>query len=222
MGSCGNSPSLLWLLLADIINKKKDLVYNFDYLQKIHELEMNYFDFVIEKVRLKDTDNHVKITVEKMLDVLKLLLEYTQDQNYQKEIDSCKKYLTDDNPVNPSDDLTEDMLEDDTSREIYLLEFTYGRNQCQYAYSLIQKVEIELVNINTLYSTVRSMFYNTMKYIFSSIDYVEVCPENAFKLMINYYENDRNHIAHSLQRKTIKEVRPSQQAITMWFNFGIY
>ncbi|BCS82860.1 hypothetical protein QLL95_gp1263 [Cotonvirus japonicus] len=212
MEKFGASLSQYWCVIIDGLNNNVKFEFDYDVLKEIYHIEMDYYNYVINHLN-NDTYNSDKVlkTLKKlrelyfkMLVLTKLDLHKNCIKYVDQEIENWFKTDFHDGNFNP------------ITKQIQLLNYIYGRKQCEFAHELVQQANAHLKN---------EQGYNGL--IYSWITYAKsyvggFYGKNAFEIMFILYENQKNDLITRLKESTVHEVQPCNEAHTMWIESIFY
>ncbi|AKI80588.1 hypothetical protein QJ850_gp111 [Acanthamoeba polyphaga mimivirus] len=212
MDILGNIPSQYWIIVSNTFGNNTNFEFNYDSLKEIYDMEIDYFNYVINHL-IKETYNSSKIlTTLKMLDKIYIkLYDYTKLNLYQESIDyvnvEIKKWFkTNFHDGNYS-------LE---TKQMELLKYIYGREQCKYAHELVEQAYFHLSNE----SGNNGLIASWMTYVGSYFG--GFYKKNAFEIILGIHERQKNDINNKLKQITVDEVKPLDEVYKKWIGLKIY
>lgn len=216
----GQAPSETWLLIADQMNNRTNIVYNNKIMMEISKKEIDWFNVSIEILKYQKNNSPTSYTEllkmfdleEKEMELLNQLYNYTLNEKYNPNKiydinDGDNEYAKDEQST--LNNQSEIVLHCD----IKLLDYVYGKKQCEYAINLMEKVEGKLSSILEEQNSVECENKGSI-----------LNKQNLMNLMKEIYENDcleMGNLATKLINETIVEVNPCEHAFNIWQSWSI-
>lgn len=198
---CGQSPSQVWLLASSQLNGKSSVPYDPVIMKKMGQMELEFFNSfcqILFDFRTSTVNDFQEKCTNNLntyyIPFLNEMYKYTGDENFNTNVkdeaanESNESDAEEDNMEGKPEELR--IIEND----IRLLDNVYGKKQCEYALTLINRTNEEL----------------------------EKNPEtDAMKFMYDLYHSESDNLTKRLRMETIEEVNPVGGALNTWYNWSI-
>ncbi len=212
MDILGNIPSQYWIIVSNTFGNNTSFEFNYASLKEIYDIEIDYFNYVINHLVKETYDSGKILTTLKMLEQIYIkLYDYTKLNLYQESIDYVyieiqRWFKMNSHDVNFS-------LE---TKQMELLKYIYGREQCKYAHELVEQAYVHLSNEHGNNGLVASWITYANSY------FGGFYKKNAFEIISEIHESQKNNIVNKPKQITVDEVKPLDEVYKKWMSLKIY
>ena len=182
---CGQeSSSYVWQILADFINDRTNILFDYQKMKLISDAEIEYYQASMNMARHRATNPYLnpsqlmnKFNISDATKKLhELLYSYTMSEEHKyKEPSSAE--------IQKMDEEYEPDPQPIISRDIYLLDLVYRQKQCEYVINLIDRANQKLDYIKEIYEKEKNNTKDNLK----KETLKEVQPAKAALDMFNSY-----------------------------------
>ncbi|AFX92096.1 hypothetical protein CE11_00064 [Megavirus courdo11] len=212
MDILGNVPSQYWIIVSSTFNNSIKIKFDYDLLKEIYSLEINYYNYVISHIKDNAYDSDKILKTLKMLKEIYIKLHnYTNLNQYQESIEYVDIEIQNWFKTNFHDGKF--TLE---TKQMELLKYVYGREQCKFTHKLVEQAYNHLKNE-----------HGDNGYIISWMTYANsylggFYGKNAFEIISEIYESQKNEMVDKLKQITMDEVQPLDKVYKKWTSLNIY
>ena len=148
----GSRSSFVWQILEDLINDRTNILFDYQKMKSIADVEIEYYQVSMNMVRHRASNPYLNPSqlmnkfnisdVTKKLD--ELLYSYTMSEEHKyKEPSSAE--------IQKMDEEYEPDPQPIITRDIYLLDLVYRQKQCEYVISLMEQANQKLDYVKEIY-----------------------------------------------------------------------
>lgn len=212
MDILGNIPSQYWIIVSNTFGNNTNVKFDYDSLKEIHDMEIDYFNYVINHLVKETYDSGKILTTLKMLEQIYIkLYDYTKLNYYQESIDYIYVEIQRWFKMNFHDGNFSL-----GTKQMELLKYIYGREQCKYAHELVEKAHTHLLNESGNNGLIASWMTYANSYFGGFYN------KNAFEIISEIHESQKNDIVNKLKQITVDEVKPLDEIYNKWMSLKIY
>ncbi|AZL89841.1 hypothetical protein QKC54_gp0066 [Megavirus baoshan] len=212
MDILGNVPSQYWIIVSSTFNNSIKIKFDYDSLKEIYSLEINYYNYIISHIKNNTFDsNKILKTLKILKEIYTKLHNYTNLNHYQKSIEYVDIEIQNWFKTNfHNGRITLD------GKQIELLKYIYGREQCKFTHILVEQAHNHLKNECGDNGFIASWISYANSYLGGFYG------KNAFEIISEIYESQKNEMVYKLKQITVNEVQPSDKIYKIWSILNIY
>ncbi|ANB50212.1 hypothetical protein [Powai lake megavirus] len=212
MDILGNVPSQYWIIVSSTFNNSIKIKFDYDSLKEIYSLEVNYYNYVISHIKDNSYDSDKILKTLKMLkEIYTKLHNYTNLNQYQESIEYVDIEIQNWFKTNFHDGKF--TLE---TKQMELLKYVYGREQCKFTHRLVEQAHNHLKNENGDNGFIVSWMTYANSYLGGFYG------KKAFEMISEIYESQKNEMVDKLKQITVDEVQPLDKVYKVWSSLNIY
>ncbi|AUV58040.1 hypothetical protein [Bandra megavirus] len=212
MDILGNVPSQYWIIVSSTFNNSIKIKFDYDSLKEIYSLEINYYNYVISHIKNNAYDSNKILKTLKMLkEIYTKLHSYTNLNQYKESIEYVDIEIQNWFKTNFHDGKF--ILE---TKQMELLKYVYGREQCKFTHRLVEQVHNHLKNEHGDNGFIASWMIYANSYLGGFYR------KNAFEMISEIYESQKNEMVDKLKQITVDEVQPLDKVYKVWSSLNIY
>ncbi len=175
-------------------------------------MEINYYNYVISHIKNNAYDSDKILKTLKMLkEIYTKLYNYTNLNHYQESIEYVDTEIQNWFKTNFHDGKI--TLE---TKQMELLKYVYGREQCKFTHRLVEQAHNHLKNEHGDNGYIVSWMTYANSYLGGFYG------KKAFEMISEIYESQKNEMVDKLKQITMDEVQPSNKVYKVWSSLNIY